>query len=183
MATFSKGPTRGILNPQEIVDNLEIEENSIIADFGCGHGYFAFALSKKVGEGGKIFALDILPEALEAVNSRMKIEGVKNIITRRCDLEKERGSQLADESCDLVWMANLLFQTEDDKTVVREAKRVLKSGGRVVCIDWLPDVSLGPQGKRVKPEEVKKLFLDQGFSFEKDLLIDNYHFGFIFKKP
>lgn len=181
MVTFPKG-SGGFLNPQKIIDSLKIEEGSVVADFGCGHGYFAFALSKKVGDKGKVFALDVLPEALEAVSSRIKIEGVKNIITRRCDLEKEKGSHLADESCDLVLIVNLLFQTENDKAVAKEAKRVLKVGGRVVCIDWLPDAPFGPQEKRIKPEEVKKLFLDQGFSFEEEPPVDNYHFGLIFKK-
>ncbi|HOK35143.1 MAG TPA: class I SAM-dependent methyltransferase [Candidatus Pacearchaeota archaeon] len=181
MVTFPAG-SGGFLNPQKIIDSLEIEKGSIIADFGCGHGYFTFPLARRVGEEGKVFALDVLPEALEAVNSRMKIEGVKNITIKRCNLEKEKGSGLPDESCDIILMANLLFQTENDQSVIQEAKRVLKKEGKVIFIDWQENVPLGPQGKRVKQEEVKELFFKEGFSFEKDFPVDNYHFGFIFKK-
>jgi ubiquinone/menaquinone biosynthesis C-methylase UbiE len=181
MVTFPPG-TGGFLNPQKIIDNLEIKDGLIIADFGCGHGYFSLPLAKKVGQYGKVFALDVLPEALEEVNSRAKLEGIQNIESKRCNLEKEGGSKLPDSSCNMVLVANLLFQTEDDEKVIREAKRVLKPEGKLVFIDWRPDVSLGPQGKRVKPEEIKELLLKENFSFEKELPTDNYHFGLIFKK-
>lgn len=173
----------GFLNPAAVVDEIGIiEKEMVIADFGCGNGYFSLPLSKKVGDNGKIFALDVLTDALEAVSSRMKIEGVSNIETKRRNLEKEGGSGLLDGSCDVVLMANLLFQTEDDEVVAREAKRVLKVGGRVIFIDWKLGVSLGPQGKRVSPEKIKELLGKEGFSFEKDFSTDSYHFGMIFRK-
>ena len=175
--------TGGFLNPQKIVDEIGVVEQGMkIADFGCGHGYFSLPLAKKVGDNGMVFALDVFSKALEAVSSRMRLEGVQNIETKRCNLEKEGGSGLLDESCDLVWMANLLFQTEEDEAVVREAKRVLKKGGRLVFIDWKPGVPLGPQGKRIPQEEVRRLFEKEGFSFEKEFPTDNYHYGLIFKK-
>jgi len=182
MITFPPG-TGGFLNPREIVESLEIiKEGMVIADFGCGHGYFTIPLAKKVGEEGKVYALDVLPKALEAVKSRLKLENIQNVVPIRCNLEKENGSTLEDELCDIVWIANLLFQTEDDRAVVREAKRVLKKDGYIVFIEWRVDVPFGPKGKRVAPEEAKKLFEEEGFLFEKTFSTDDYHYGMIFKK-
>ena len=182
MAVFPPG-TGGFLNPQRIISEIGIIEGGMrIADFGCGHGYFSLPLAKKVGDDGRVFALDVLPDALEAVNSKVKLEGTQNIETKRCNLEKEGGSKLLNESCDVVWLANLLFQTEDDEIVVRETKRILKPGGRLVFIDWRPDVPLGPLGKRVRKEEAKKLFEKEGFSLEKEFPTDNYHYGMIFRR-
>ena len=175
--------TGGFLNPAVIINEIGIIEQGMrVADFGCGHGYFSLPLAKKVGDSGKVLALDVLADALEAVNSRMKLEGVSNIETKRCNLEKKGGSGILDGSCDVVWLANLLFQTEDDEVVVREVKRILKEDGRVVFIDWKPGVPLGPQGKRVAPEKIKELFEKEGFSLEKDFPTDSYHFGMIFRK-
>jgi len=153
-----------------------------IADFGCGHGYFSLPLARKVGDNGKVYAIDVLSEALEALNSRAKMERIKNIETKRGNLEKEGGSALGDESCNIVLVSNLLFQTEEDEKVIREAKRILKSDGKVIFIEWRQDVPLGPIGKRVKTEEAKKLFEKEGFFLEKEFATDNYHYGIIFRK-
>lgn len=182
MVVFPPG-TEGFLNPQNIVEGwVFLEPGMVIADFGCGHGYFSLPLAQKVGEEGKVFALDILPSALEAVNSQARLNGISNIKTMRCDLEKEKGSGLEDESCDVVLIANLLFQVDDEKAVIKEAKRVLKKGGKATAIDWQANTPFGPLAKRVSSAKAKRLFLDMGFVFERDFVTDNYHYGMIFRK-
>jgi len=182
MIVFPPG-TGGFLNPTAIIESLGIiKEGMKIADFGCGHGYFSVPLAKKVGSYGKIYAIDVLPEALEAVDSRIKIEGIKNIEAKRGNLEKERGSTLENDICDIVFMANLLFQTEYDQNVIREAKRILKPEGKVVFIDWRQDAPMGPVGKRVKSEEAIQLFQNEKFTLERKFFTDNYHYGLIFIK-
>jgi len=171
----------GFLNPERIVNFLpEIKQGDVIADFGCGHGYFAIPIAKKVGSEGKVFALDILEKALEATRSKARLEGVENIETIRCNLEKN--STLADESVDVVLIANLLFQTEDDEGVIREAKRVLKKGGKIIVIDWKKDSPLGPRGKRISEDELKNLMQKEGLNFVREFETDRFHFGMIFEK-
>lgn len=173
----------GFLNPEKVVNSFDfIKEGMVVADFGCGAGYFIFPLVKKVGESGKVFAIDILEEPLEVIESKARIEGIRNIKTIRGDLEKENGSCLEDNFCDIIFIANLLFQTERDEEIVKEAKRVLKNGGYIVFVDWKEDSPFGPQGKRVKKEEVKRLFEDKKFSFKGEFIPDDYHYGLIFKK-
>jgi len=175
--------TGGFLNPQKIVNEIGIIDDGMkIADFGSGNGYFSLPLAKKVGDGGKVFALDVLDESLEAISSQKRIQGIENIETKKCNLELEKGSKLLEKSFDIVWIANLLFQTEKDEVVIMEAKRILKPKGRLVFIDWKPGVSLGPQGGRVSPDDVKKLIENEGFFLERNFSTDSYHFGLIFKK-
>jgi len=175
--------TGGFLAPVKIIESLGVIQKGMkVADFGCGHGYFTIPLAKKVGESGKIYAIDVVPETLEAVNSRMKTEGIKNIEIKRGNLEKNGGSCLEEESCDIVFIANLLFQAEEDEKIVQEAKRILKPSGRVIFIEWRQDAPLGPIGKRVKAEEAKKLFENENLLFEKTFATDNYHYGLIFIK-
>lgn len=175
--------TGGFLNPQKIIDNIGIIEKGMkIADFGSGSGYFTLPLLRRVGDAGKVFAIDVLPEALEVVRSKAKAEGFNNVRIIRSNLERKDGSTLKDESCDIIWMANILFQTEDDSAVLQEAKRVLKKEGIVVFIDWKPEVAFGPPGKKIKREEAENLFKEAGFIFQKEFPTDNYHYGLIFKK-
>jgi ubiquinone/menaquinone biosynthesis C-methylase UbiE len=175
--------TGGFLSPKKVIESFDfIKEGMIVADFGCGGGYFTFPLAEKVGETGKVFAIDVLKEPLEVIESKARIEGFKNIKTIRGDLEKEGGSCIKDNFCDIILIANLFFQTEKDEAVVKEAKRVLKDNGYIIFIDWKKDVSIGPKGKRVDKEEVKKLFEKEGFILKAEFSPDDYHFGLIFKR-
>lgn len=56
---------RELLPPDQTLRKLGIKEGEIIADIGCGIGYFTLPASKMVGEKGKIYAMDISAEMLQ----------------------------------------------------------------------------------------------------------------------
>ncbi|MBD3282262.1 MAG: methyltransferase domain-containing protein [Candidatus Portnoybacteria bacterium] len=174
--------TGGFLHPEEIIKQLNIQADSEVADFGCGAGYFSLPLAKMVHQ-GKVYSLDILDTALESVRSRAKLKGLFNIETKRCNLEKERGSGLEDESMDLVLLANILFQSSNKKDIIKEAVRVLKKDGCLALIDWKPNQPMGPPEDMIIPlEEIKGVVEEQGLKEEKELPIDKYHWGVVFIK-
>jgi len=167
------------LNPTEVLKQLKLEKNMVAADFGSGSGGWAIPLAKKLEE-GKIYAIDILEEPLSALKARAKLEKIINIETVKSDIEKT--SRLFEDSCDLVLMTNLLFQSEDKKKVLEEGKRVLKFGGKILIVDWKEDASMGPKGGRVSPEEVKETALDLNLRIEKEFEASPYHWGLILVK-
>ncbi len=174
--------TGGFSQPGTILDQLDIRDNMTIADFGCGHGYFSLPLAKRVSQ-GKVYALDVLEEALQAVKSRAEIEKISNIETVRANLEVAGGSKLADQSVDLVILANILFQSQKKEEVLKEAERVLKKSGQLVIVDWLAGSSLAPkEGWFISKEEACQLAESQGLSLVKELTMDNQHYGIYFKK-
>ena len=174
---------KGFLNIEKIVDQLDIKPNMAIADFGAGHGFFSVAFAKKVGPSGQIFAIDILSQTLEAVRSKAKLEGLFNIKIIRGNLEKPNGSALEDESCDMVFIANVLFQVPDKPGLINEAYRVLKKNGELVVVEWKPYIALGPQKEhRLSEEELKQLVISKGFSEPKPINAGSHHYGFVFKK-
>jgi len=174
--------TGGFLRPEEIVRQLNIRKDMQVADFGCGAGYFTITLAK-LADQGKVYAFDVLEQALESVRSRAKLQGLFNIETKRCNLELIGSSGLLDNSVDLVLLANILFQSNKKIDIIKEAKRILKKGGEIVIIDWLPNQSLGPpKDLIVLPEVVKKMAQDEGLVFKKDFPVDVYHWGIIFTK-
>lgn len=184
MITQSYKVSSSFMDPQKIVESFGIDPGSIVADFGSGAGYFTLPLAKAVIPKGKVFAVDILPSALEVVDKKAKMENISNIELVQADLEKEKSTKINDSSMDFVIISNLLFQLENKANIFREAKRVLKSGGKLVVIDWASGkIVLGPpEENRVTADQVQIAAIISGFREIKRWSPDSYHYGFIFVK-
>ena len=171
----------GFLSPDEILDQLNLKPDMVAADFGCGSGGFTIPLAKRLKE-GLVYAVDIQESPLSALKSRALLENVTNIRITRSDLEKPKGSAVPDSSLDLVLISNLLFQIKNKTAIISEAKRVLKKGGVLLVIDWVPRAPQGPAEGRISAKEVKKIAKDIGLELEKEFEAGKYHYGLVFEK-
>lgn len=171
-------------DPASIVNQLQIELGSTVADFGCGSGFFSFEFAKRVGSEGKVYAFDILPSALEAVTSGAKNLNLTNIFPKRVNLEKENGSGLLSESIDWLVIKDILFQNKGKQIILGEVARVLKSGGHAVIMEWDPKESLvGPEKElRISPEQLKKLVESARLVVERELNVGGFHYAFLIRK-
>lgn len=171
-------------NPEAIVEKLELQSGSVVADFGCGSGYFSLPIAEKIGEEGVVYSLDILPQSLEAVMSKAKTAGLNNIVTKRVNLEKEGGSRLPDGSCDWVIMKCILFQNKNKLIILSEAKRILKDGGKALVVEWdINDASIGPDmSLRISKEALSGIIQQVGLSIFKELPVSDFHYGLVLVK-
>jgi ubiquinone/menaquinone biosynthesis C-methylase UbiE len=166
------------LNPQVVLEKLDLKENFIAADFGCGSGGWAIPLAKILTK-GKVFAIDVLEEPLSALKSKLRGEGINNIELKRANVE--RGVPILSNSCDLVLMTNLLFEVENIENVLKEGKRILKTGGKILVVDWKTEASFGPE-KKVNIENVKRLAEKIGLKIKEEFEAGDYHWGLILEK-
>ena len=167
------------LNPNEVLKKLRLRKNMIAADFGCGSGGWTIPLAKILAE-GKVYAIDILEEPLSALRAKVKIERLFNVETRKANAEK--GVLLLSNSCNLVLMTNLLFECENKKAVLEEAKRILKPGGKILVVDWLKDNPLTPEIEWLDFEEIKKIAEELNLKLEKEFEAGTYHQGLLLTK-
>lgn len=172
------------INPAEIIKEIDLKEGLYIADFGCGTGIFTLQMAKVVGDKGKIYAIDVLKEALESIRGRASLENILNIEVIRGNLEVIGGSKVPENSVDLVLIANMLFQSKKRVAILKEANRILKKGGNVVVIDWLPEKAITTKsgGWAVSEAEAEKDAVEVGFVKERSFLAGLQHYGIIFKK-
>jgi ubiquinone/menaquinone biosynthesis C-methylase UbiE len=176
--------TGGFLNPKQLLSGLKIIKSGFyVADFGCGSGYFTLPLAELVGKEGQVTAVDVLENVLQLIQKRAESNGIFNIKTVHANLEKERGSNLRETSQDIVFLANILFQSKEKEAILKEAVRVLKPGGKMIVIDWLPDnYFTTDKGWRISPEELKKMTSKLELRFEEAFQPDSYHYGLIYTK-
>lgn len=127
-------------------------------------------------------ALDVLESALEAIRTKAGHLGLENIEMVRANLEIPGGSGLADNSQDLVLLANILFQSDKKQEIISEGVRVLRPAGKLVIIDWRQGGNgMGPpQNLRLSEERARELALAAGLNFENQINAGDFHYGLVF---
>lgn len=168
------------IDPEQILNKLQLKSGMEAAEFGCGSGSFTIPLAQKLGE-GQVYALDVQEEPLSALKGEASLKKLNNIKTKRVDLEQPKGSNLPMQSVDLVLIVNVLFQVEDEEPLIAEAKRVLKDGGKCLIVDWKENANLGPKGDRESADFIQNLGEEVGFELEERFDPGNYHWGLILK--
>ena len=176
--------TGGFMNPEKIAAGFGIAPGMVVADFGSGAGYFTILLAKRIGISGKVYALDIQESALDNVRVKAKAAGLENVETIRSNLEVAGSSGLADNSQDMVLLANILFQSQQKPEIIKEAVRVVKNGGILVVIDWKRAAGgFGPPDNlRIDEIAMRSLVLGEKLVFENDINAGQFHYGMRFKK-
>ena len=169
------------LDPGKILNKLKLRPEMIAADFGCGSGGFTIPLAKRL-EGGLIHALDVQKAPLSVLKGRLISEGINNIKTVHCDLEKPKGSTLPDSSLDLILIVDTLFQADDKDAIIFEAERVLKPEGELLVIDWVPGSLKSLEKKGVSSKEVGKVAKKLKLNLKEEFEAGKYHYGLIFQK-
>lgn len=171
------------VNPEDIVAQAEIKKGQVVADFGCGAGFFSLAAARFAGENGTVYAVDIMPDRLAVTQASAQHKGISNVSVVESDLEKPL-DKVEPVSCDLVVMSNILHQVSSKEALLRNAYQVLKTGGKVLVVEWKRGYSaFGPdQTSRVTREELVVLMQKMGFRLYKDLEADGYHYAVLFTK-
>ncbi|HXK36224.1 MAG TPA: methyltransferase domain-containing protein [Candidatus Paceibacterota bacterium] len=175
----------GFLDTRKVVAALGVTPGMHVADLGCGSGYFSIELARAVGPTGSVAAVDVMQEPLQSVMTKSEAQGLGNIRTIRADLEVAGSTQIADRTLDLSLLANILFQSQKKDTIIREAVRILKPGGRLVIMDWKKGaVGFGPSDDfRTTKEEFQQLAEEQGATFDREVDGGPYYIVLIFTKP
>ena len=113
-----------------------------VVDLGSGAGIDLLIAADKVGDTGKVIGVDMTDAMIEKARSHIDQSGFNNIEVRKGFIE---ALPIEDSSVDWI-ISNCVINLSPDKPAVfSEAKRVLRSGGKlqisdvVMELDALPD--------------------------------------------
>jgi demethylmenaquinone methyltransferase/2-methoxy-6-polyprenyl-1,4-benzoquinol methylase len=104
-------------------------------DLATGTGDIAALARKRLGPDLRIVGLDLSPGMLSVAKKRFPSEGIHWI------QGQAEGLPFEDQSFDVVVFGFLLRNVVDVEKTLREVHRVLRPGGRVVCLDTTPQDS------------------------------------------
>jgi ubiquinone/menaquinone biosynthesis C-methylase UbiE len=120
---------RRLLDPPQNLVERYVSESQVVADLGCGPGYYTITLAESVGPNGKVYAVDSDEKAIRAVEKKAKNRGYDNIETHASsasDLDFIR-----DGAVDFVLAHGLLcsMAPQQRESAVNEMRRILKPEG------------------------------------------------------
>jgi ubiquinone/menaquinone biosynthesis C-methylase UbiE len=142
--------------PDLTVQNLNLKPDDVVADIGAGSGYFSFRIAQQVPN-GKVYAVDIQPEMLEAIALLKEEQSITNIETV---LGQENNPNLPSESIDLALMVDAYHEFAYPREMMEGIVQALKPGGRVVLLEYRkenPMIMIKPLHKMTQKQVKKEL--------------------------
>ncbi len=128
-----------------------------------------------------MIGVDIRPDMLAAAEKRAAEEDLLSIVqVRRADLEREASSGVEAGTADWTLLANILHQA-DPVAVFKEARRITKSGGSVLAVEWETAATpLGPPPeKRVAQSVIRAAAEQADLRVQREFKPSPYHYGLV----
>jgi ubiquinone/menaquinone biosynthesis C-methylase UbiE len=154
------------LDSEEILNEIGLNGDETFLDAGCGDGYISKKAIEKYLPNGKVYAVDSYAESVNELREYADEHGIDNLIPVEADITKTIPG-VGDGSVDVVLMLNVFHGFGDDnqkEDVINELKRITKSDGKIVIMDFKPiEMTKGPPiDVRISHIELEKIFNEYG---------------------
>lgn len=121
-----------VLNTNNLLAEIgEIKSTDMVLDAGCGVGGSAIYLAKKIG--CKVTGITLSEKQVNTATEFSKKRGVSNLVSFQA--MNYTATSFADNSFDFVWAIESMQTATDKSDFLKEAKRILKPGGKIVIAD------------------------------------------------
>lgn len=168
-----------------ILEKADLKKGQLVADLGCGKSLFLlYALSTLVGQDGKVYGVDILPDIIETITREIRYHDLPGIKPVSGNLDANNGVAIPDNNIDRGFLINTIHQSSDSFTMLLESTRILKKDGLLIVVDWeTTDSPIGPhKNQRIHNETIKETASMAGLKLINEFKPGVYHYGLIFKK-
>ncbi len=129
-------------HPAQVLDALQLHSGEVVADLGAGSGYFTFRMAPKVGQTGKVLAVDVQDEMLQTLKQRAAARKLANVQVIQAS---ETDPHLPAGTVDLVLMVDVYHELAHPYEVMQKVRDSLKPDGRVAFVEYRledPDVPI-----------------------------------------
>lgn len=143
--------------PDALLDAIGVGKGQRVVEIGPGPGYFTRRIGRRVLPGGWVYAVDIEPRMLQALQTRLVTDGLRDVTTI---LGTPEDPMLPDGVADLILIVDTYHhigaQPADRPRYLARLARALRPGGRIVIVDFHKrPLPMGPPPEmKLTPEEV-----------------------------
>ena len=126
--------------PERVLDAMGLRPGDVVADVGCGSGYYARRIARRVQPGGTVYCEDIQPEMLEIMRERAAAEGVTGI---EAVLGAPDDPRLPAGAVDWVIITDVYHEMSEPEAMLAGIRRALAPGGRVALLEYRAEDGTG----------------------------------------
>lgn len=160
------------IRPLAVLKDTGLKKGDSFADIGSGPGFFSFPASRIVGKDGVVYAIDTQKEMLEGLKSQSPPPNIIPV------LSGENSIPLEPSIIDFALVAYVLHETEDKARFLKEIRRIMKPGARLLVIDWKKkkEEHGPPRDERLSIKTVEGLLRKAGFASVKASPLNSSHY-------
>ena len=120
-------------HPDEVLAALGLHPGEVVADLGAGSGYFTFRMAPKVGDSGKVLAVEIQEAMLNTLRARADAMKATNVEVVQ---GTETDPHLPVTGVNVVLVVDVYHELAYPFEVMTNVRKALKPGGRVVFVEY-----------------------------------------------
>ena len=150
--------------PEVVLEAMGLEPGDVVADIGCGSGYYARRMAGRVAPGGSVYCVDIQPEMLKIMQDLADRDGVTGIVPVLSEVDDPK---LPDGEVDWIILADVYHEMSDFEAMLAGMRVSLAPGGRVALLEYRIEDGTGDNLKADHAMSVRQVlseWLPAGFA-------------------
>ena len=168
--------------PDLLLAALALAPGMAVADVGAGTGYYSWQIAQRIGDAGRVYAVDVQPQMIALLTERMRQRGVRNV---QPVLGSTTDTRLAPASIDLALMVDVYHELEFPREVLGSVLRALKPGGRLVLVEYRAEDDSVPIKRlhKMSVAQIRRELGAQGLLWQQTVDTLPWQHIVIFRKP
>ncbi len=152
--------------PSKTLDYMKLQDGDLVADIGCGNGFYSLRVAERIGPHGAVFAVDVQQGMLDQLQERMAAAGTRNIYPV---LGEFTDPNLPPGKIDWVLLVDAYHEFADPKAMLAKIKASLAPDGKVALLEYRAEQEdLGtpikiPRDHMMTIDEVMREWVPAGF--------------------
>jgi ubiquinone/menaquinone biosynthesis C-methylase UbiE len=142
--------------PDLVMQALQLKAGDLVADVGCGTGYFSWRMAEAVAPRGVVYGVEIQQEMLDLLAGNMRARQVTNVVGVLGSVSDPKLPQ----PVDLVLLVDVYHEFSEPAEMMAAICRSLKPGGRVVFVEYRgedPTVPIKPLHKMTEAQVKREM--------------------------
>jgi SAM-dependent methyltransferase len=114
---------------------------TVVADIGAGDGSYSFSAAEKVGPTGRVYATEIDPDKLKALEAEATKRKLQNVVVVEGAADD---TNLPSNCCDTIFLRHVYHHITQPQEFDKSLVRSLKPGAYLAIIDFPPNPNYPP---------------------------------------